>query len=122
MYFCNDINKKRMDTTRQLKISQLIKKELADIFLMDGTSIYGCMITVTKTTVTKDLSIARSYLSIYNAKDSELVIKAIRVNTKDIRFRLGQKIKNQIRIIPQLEFFLDDSLDYIENIEKLLKE
>ena len=122
MYFCNDINKKRMDTTRQLKISQLIKKELADIFLMDGTSIYGCMITVTKTTVTKDLSIARSYLSIYNAKDSELVIKSIRSNTKDIRFRLGQKIKNQIRIIPQLEFFLDDSLDYIENIEKLLKE
>lgn len=122
MYFCNDLNKKRMDTTRQLKISQLIKKELADIFLKDGTSIYGCMITVTKTTVTKDLSIARSYLSIYNAKDSELVIKTIRSNTKEIRFRLGQKIKNQIRIIPQLEFFLDDSLDYIENIEKLLKE
>ena len=111
-----------MDTTRQLKISQLIKKELADIFLKDANSIYGCMITVSKTTVTKDLSIARSYLSIYNAKDSGSVMKAIRSNTKDIRFRLGQKVKNQIRIIPQLEFFLDDSLDYIENIEKLLKE
>ena len=89
--------------------------------MFDGPNIYDCMITVTKTTVTKDLSIARSYLSIFNAEDNDLVIKTVRVNTKDIRFRLGQKVRNQIRIIPQLEFFIDDSLDYIENIENLLK-
>ncbi|MDR2979205.1 MAG: ribosome-binding factor A [Bacteroidales bacterium] len=111
-----------MDSTRQQKIAQLIRKELGDIFLIDGPAVYGCMITVTRTAVTKDLSIARSYLSIYNAPDPDAVIKAVRANTKNTRFRLGQKVKNQLRVIPQLEFFIDDSLDYIENIEKLLKQ
>ena len=111
-----------MDSTRQQKIAKLIQKELAEIFLQDGIPVYDCMITVTKTSVTKDLSIARSYLSIFNAIDNDETIKAVRANTKDIRFRLGQKVKNQLRIIPQLEFFIDDSLDYIENIENLLKQ
>lgn len=111
-----------MDSIRQQKTANLIKKELAEIFLFDGPNVYDCMITVTKTTVTKDLSIARSYLSIFNAEDNETVINTVRANVKDIRFRLGQKIHNQIRVIPQLEFFIDDSLDYIENIERLLKE
>lgn len=111
-----------MDSTRQQKIAKLIQKELAEIFLQDGIPVYDCMITVTKTSVTKDLSIARSYLSIFNAIDNDGTIKAVRANTKDIRFRLGQKVKNQLRIIPQLEFFIDDSLDYIENIENLLKQ
>lgn len=111
-----------MDTTRQQKISRLIQKELSEIFLADGLPVYGCMITVTKTSVTKDLSIARSYLSIFNAEDNDAVIKSVRANTKDIRFRMGQKVKSQLRIIPQLEFFIDDSLDYMENIERLLKQ
>ena len=73
-----------MDTIRQQKTSNLIKKELAEIFLFDGPNIYDCMITVTKTTVTKDLSIARSYLSIFNAEDNDVVINTVRANTKDI--------------------------------------
>ena len=111
-----------MDTTRQNKIAKLIQKELADIFLFDGPNLYDCMITVTKSTVTRDLSIARAYLSIFNAEDNDAVIKMVRTNSKDIRYRMGQKLKNQLRIINQLEFFIDDSLDYIENIEKLLKQ
>ncbi len=111
-----------MDTTRQQKIAQLIRKELADIFLIDGISVYGCMITVTRTNITKDLSIARSYLSIYNAPDKMVVLATVKNNSKNIRYRIGQKLKNQLRVIPQLEFFIDDSLDYIENIENLLKE
>ena len=79
------------------------------------------MITVTKATVTSDLSIARAYLSIYMVPDKDVIIKTIRTNTKDIRFRLGQKVKDQLRVIPQLEFFIDDTLDYMENIDKLLK-
>jgi ribosome-binding factor A len=110
-----------MDTTRQNKISKLIQKELADIFLHDSLPVYDCMITVTKTTITKDLSIARAYLSLFNTEDSSATLKQIRTNTKDIRFRMGQKVKNQLRIVPSLEFFIDDSLDYIENIENLLK-
>lgn len=111
-----------MDSTRQQKIAKLIQKELDEIFLQDSVPVYDCMITVTKTSVTKDLSIARSYISIFNAEDNEQTLKLVKTNTKDIRFRLGQKVKNQLRIIPQLEFFIDDSLDYIENIENLLKQ
>ena len=111
-----------MDSTRQQKIAKLIQQELAEIFLQDGLPVYDCMITVTKTNVTKDLSLARSYISIFNAEDNEQVLKAVKSNVKDIRFRLGQKVKNQLRVIPQLDFFIDDSLDYIENIENLLKQ
>jgi len=110
-----------MDSTRQNKIAKLIQKELADIFLSDGIPIYNCMITVTQTKVTSDLSLARSYLSIFNAEDNVEVMKTIKKNTKDIRYRLAQKVKNQLRSIPQLVFFIDDSLDYLENIENLLK-
>ncbi|MDR1345665.1 MAG: 30S ribosome-binding factor RbfA [Bacteroidales bacterium] len=111
-----------MDSTRQQKIAKLLQKELADIFMHDRQIFCNCLITVTKCTVTSDLSIARVYLSIFNAADTSAVIKAVRANTKDIRFRMGQKVKNQLRIVPQLEFFVDDSLDYLENIEKLLKQ
>ena len=111
-----------MNTTRQQKIASLLQRELANIFLQDSKSIYGCMITVTKATITPALSIARAYLSIYMASDKDAVIGAVRANTKDIRFRLGQQVKSQLRIVPQLEFFIDDTLDYIENIDRLLKQ
>ena len=94
----------------------------AGYILQDSKSLYGCMITVTKATITSDLSIARAYLSIYMADNKDAVIAAVRANTKDIRFRLGQKIRNQLRVVPQLEFFIDDTLDYMENIERLLKQ
>ena len=110
-----------MDTTRQNKIAKLIQKELAEIFLADGIPVYDCMITVTQTKVTPDLSLARAYLSIFNAEDNEKVMNTVRKNSKDIRYRLAQKVKHQLRIVPQLSFFMDDSLDYLENIENLLK-
>ncbi len=110
-----------MNSTRQNKIAALLQKELANIFIADGRNLYNCMITVTKTTITSDLSIARAYLSVYMAPDKEAIVAAIRANTKDIRFRLGQRIRNQLRVVPQLEFFLDDTLDYIEHIDELLK-
>ena len=110
-----------MDSTRQSKIAKLIQRELADIFLQDGIPVYDCMITVTKTKVTPDLSLARSYLSVFNAANNDDVMITVKRNTKDIRYRLAQKVKHQLRVIPQLEFFIDDSLDYLENIENLLK-
>lgn len=111
-----------MNTTRQQKISSLLQRELATLFLQDSKSVYNCMMTVTNVTITPDLSIARAYLSIYMATDKDAVIGAVRANTKDIRFRLGQRIKSQLRVVPQLEFFIDDTLDYMENIELLLKQ
>jgi ribosome-binding factor A len=84
--------------------------------------LHGGMVTITKVIVTKDLSIARFYLSIFAVKDKGNMLEEIRSHTPELRYRLGNRIAKQVRIIPNLEFFEDDSLDYIENIEKLLKE
>ncbi len=110
-----------MNTTRQQKIAAMLQRELADIFLLDSRNIYKCMITVTNVTISPDLSIARAYLSIYNTEDKRAIIELVKSNTKDIRYRLGQKIRNQVRVIPNLEFFIDDTLDYLERIDELLK-
>ncbi len=125
-----------MDSTRQNKISRLIQQDLGDIFLKDmKPKIGNSLITVTKVRVTSDLSIARVYLSIFpvgtmpvtadtpagTKADTQLVINAILTHAGDIRRRLGLREGKQLRIIPDLQFFLDDSLDYIENIERLLK-
>lgn len=125
-----------MDTTRQNKISRLIQQDLGDIFVKEMKPKVGnSLITVTKVRVTSDLSIARVYISIFPVGDmpvtpetpegtkatTQLVINAILTHSSDIRRRLGLREGKQLRIIPNLEFYLDDTLDYIENIEKLLK-
>jgi len=75
---------------------------------------------VTKVNVTSDLSIARVYVSLFTTKDKNEILKLVKLHSKEIRFKLGQRIGRQVRVIPELQFYLDDSLDYIENIEKLL--
>lgn len=113
-----------MESKRQQKISKLIQHDMSEIFLQEMKPVLGnSLITVTNTRVTTDLSIARIYVSIMPIGDTtkEKVMEAIRENTADLRRRLGLREAKQLRIIPSLEFFLDDSLDYIENIENLLK-
>ncbi len=125
-----------MDSTRQNKISRLIQQDLGDIFLKEMKPVLGhSLITVTKVRVTSDLSIARAYISIFPVGDmpesedtpagtkatTQLVINAILTYASDIRRRLGLREGKQLRIIPALEFYLDDTLDYVENIERLLK-
>jgi len=84
--------------------------------------LQGGMVTITKVNVTKDLSIARFYLSIFAVNDKTALLEGIRTHTPELRYRLGNRIAKQVRMVPSLEFFEDDSLDYIDNIEKLLKE
>ncbi|MCQ2261690.1 MAG: 30S ribosome-binding factor RbfA [Bacteroidales bacterium] len=113
-----------MQTTRQNKISRLIQEDLGEIFLKEMKPTLGnSLITVTKVRITSDLSIARIYVSIFpiGGVTKEAVMQGINENNGDIRRRLGLREGKQLRIIPQLEFYLDDSLDYIENIENLLK-
>lgn len=111
-----------MDSTRQNKFARLIQKELADIFQKEGSNFYGnSFVTVTKAKVTPDLAIARIYLSIFKDKNPDGVIKSLRSQMHFIRKKLGNKIKNQARIIPELEFYLDDSLDYAEKIDNIMK-
>ncbi len=91
------------------------------MFQREGTPKYGgAMITVTKVNVTRDLSLARVFLSLFATKDKKSLLESIRSHAGEIRFNLGRRIRNQVRHIPDLEFYEDDSLDYIEKIDELL--
>lgn len=101
----------------------MLQRELGEMFQREGKSRYGgAMITVTKVYVTKDLSLARVFLSLFATSDKKELLDNIRYHAGETRFNLGRRIKNQVRHIPELEFFEDDSLDYIENIDNLLHE
>lgn len=110
-----------MESIRQNKVSGLLQRDLGEIFQQESRSIFrGAMITVTKVHVTRDLSLAKVYLSLFAIDDKEKLMENIRHHVKDIRYKLGQRIGGQVRAIPELQFYMDDSLDYIENLEKLL--
>lgn len=110
-----------MESTRQLKISRLIQKEMGLILQQECQAVCsGALVTVTKATITSDLSLARIHLSLFATKDKTALLENIRKHTKDIRHHLGKRVHNQLRIIPDLQFLLDDSLDYIDNIDQLL--
>jgi ribosome-binding factor A len=112
-----------MDSTRQQKYGRLIQKEISDIFLHDGYNLYGkAFVTVTMAKVSPDLGVAKIYLSIFGVKDSKAVMEQIGQHNKEIRKKLGNRIRHQARIIPELRFYLDDSLDYADKIEQLLKD
>ena len=108
-----------METTRQNKISRLLQKELSEIFLLQ--TMPGVLVSVSAVRISPDMSIARVYLSIFPSEKSEEMVKNINNNMKSIRFELGTRVRHQLRIIPELKFFVDDSLDYIEKIDALLK-
>lgn len=110
-----------METTRQQKISRLIQKISAEYFRLESQNLFnGAMITVTKVYVTKDLAIARLYLSLFTTKNKQELLHLVRQHSREVRKHIGNMARNQLRIIPELEFFEDDSLDYIDNIDRLL--
>ncbi|SIT88952.1 30S ribosome-binding factor RbfA [Pontibacter indicus] len=110
-----------MESKRQQKFSRLIQKELAEIFLREVPHLFGgAYISVSVVRVSPDLGLARVYLSVMNAKDgNEMLLQELRVNTKTIRHLLAQRIKKQVRVIPELVFFLDDTAEYSAKIDKL---
>ena len=118
-----NIPSRTMDSTRQQKYARLIQKEIGEIFQRDGYNFYGkSFVTVMGAKVSPDLSVASIYLSIFGAKDNQAVIDQIETHNKEIRKILGQSIRHQARIIPQLRFFLDSSLDEVDKMEKWLRE
>ena len=110
-----------MQETRQNKIARLLQKELSVIFQEQTRSLHGVMVGVTRVKISPDLSICTAYLSIFPSEKSEELIMNITKNEKQIRYELGTRVRYQLRIIPELRFFIDDSLDYIERIDELLK-
>ena len=105
----------------QNKIARLLQKELSIIFQQQTRMMRGVMVSVTRVRVSPDLSICTAYLSIFPSEKGEEIINNITANEKAIRYELGTKVRHQLRIIPELRFFIDDSLDYIERIDELLK-
>jgi ribosome-binding factor A len=110
-----------MQETRQNKIARLLQKELSQIFQEQTRSLHGVMVSVTRVKVSPDLSICTAYLSIFPSEKGEELMQNITRNEKQIRYELGTRVRYQLRIIPELRFFIDDSLDYIERIDELLK-
>ena len=110
-----------MDNKRLEKVNKLILKELGEIFQKEvRPASPGMMITVTHVNVTSDLSYAKVYLSVFGVDDKQKVVDEVSGNSKAIRGLLGNRIRHQMRVIPELRFYEDDSLDYIENIDRLL--
>ncbi|MEN6589148.1 MAG: 30S ribosome-binding factor RbfA [Proteiniphilum sp.] len=111
-----------MDSNRQQKVNRLIQKELSEIFLLETKKMHGVFISVTNVRVSPDLGVAHAYLSIFPSEKAEELVKNINENVKSVRYDLGKRVGKQLRVVPELTFHVDDSLDYIEHIDRLLKD
>lgn len=109
-----------MESTRQSKISRLLQKELSEIFRMQTAKTHGVIVSVSSVRVSPDLSVAKAYLSIFPSEKAPELITSINASRKTIRYELAQRVRTQLRKTPELAFYLDDSLDYLDNIDKLL--
>ncbi|CCZ69099.1 30S ribosome-binding factor RbfA [Bacteroides gallinaceum] len=110
-----------METTRQNKIARLIQKELSEMFQQQTRTMHGVLVSVSVVRISPDMSYARAYLSVFPSERAEEIVKNINDNVKSIRYELGTRVRYQLRIIPELKFFVDDSLDYAAHIDELLK-
>ena len=111
-----------MESTRQKKVSRLVQKELSLIFQQYPQEILGnIMVSVTIVRISPDLAEANIFLSIFPVDDPSQALKIVKNNTTMIRKKLGESVRNQLRIVPALQFHLDDSAAYAEEIDRLLK-
>ena len=109
-----------MQETRQNRIARLLQKELSLIFQSQTRAMHGVMVSVTRCRISPDLSICTAYLSIFPSERGDEMLQNVNRNEKTIRYELGKRVRNQLRIIPEFRFFIDDSLDYLERIDELL--
>ena len=111
-----------METTRQQKIAKQIQRDIAEIFQRDlSATLRGTLVTVTTVRVSPALAYAKIYVSIFPYEKAAAPLDAIESQNRAIRGALGNRMRNQVKSIPELQFFIDDSLEYIENIDSLLK-
>ena len=111
-----------METTRQQKVARQIQKDLSEIFMHAKRDItQSKMITVTVVRMSPDLSLAKVYLSVFPSDNAAKFLDSLQHHIKHIRLELGKKVRHQLRIVPEIAFFIDDSLDYAEHIDELLK-
>lgn len=109
-----------METTRQNRIARLIQKDLSNIFQAQTRQTRNLLVSVSVVRVSPDLSVAKAYLSVFPSERAQEVLQNINDHASEVRYELGRLERHQLRIIPELKFFLDDSLDYVEHIDELL--
>lgn len=117
----NDKTTEEMEGKRQAKISRMLQKELSEIFRRQTAAMGGVLVSVSTVRVSPDLGIAKVYLSIFPPEKSQDILANIQRQTKTVRYDLAQVVKSVLRKCPELQFYLDDSLDYIDNIDRLLE-
>jgi ribosome-binding factor A len=109
-----------MESKRQQKFAGVIQQDLAAIFQREGSAyLPNTLVTITKVRVTPDLAIARIFLSFFNNSNTQLALQTIKSHATEIRYKLGARIKDQVRIVPQLEFFVDDTNEYVDRMDKI---
>ena len=109
-------------STRQLKVSKEIQRDMAEIIRSKGMAAFsGAMVTVSGVKISPDLSVAKIYLSIFPSSKTKEVMETVSQMSRQLRGELGRKMAKQLRIIPELNYYVDDSLDYVEKIDELLK-
>lgn len=109
-----------MESKRQQKFAGVIQEDLAAIFQREGMNFLpNTLVTITKVRVTPDLAIARIFLSFFNNANNQQALQSLKLHASEIRYKLGARIKDQVRIIPQLEFFIDDTSEYVERMDKI---
>lgn len=110
-----------MESVRQQKVARLIQKEMADIFLKESRVLFGnVFVSITVVRMSPDLSVAKLYLSIMLREDKKVILKEIQTQTKVLRKLLGDRIRKQVRIIPEIIFYLDDNVDYANHMDDVM--
>ncbi len=110
------------ENTRQQKVARQIQRDIADILQREGAHLVrGLLVTVTTVRISPDLGYAKVYVSTFPYEKHEALIRTLEENNWFIRKQLGQRIRNQLKVVPELQFFTDDSLEYIEQIDEALK-
>lgn len=110
------------ESTRQLKVAREIQRDMAEIVRSKGMAMFGgAMVSVSEVRISPDLSIAKVYVSIFPSSKADEAMKTLELNKRALRGELGQKVRTQLRIVPEIDFYLDSSIDYAERIEELLK-
>lgn len=117
-----DIMEKHTESTRQLKVAKELQKHIAEIIRSKGMAAFGgALVSVSGVKISPDLSVAKIYVSVFPSDKAGAVMALLDENSRALRGELGAKVAKQLRIVPEIAFFLDSSLDYVEHIEELLK-
>lgn len=112
----------QIESTRQLKVASQLQRDMAEIIRLKGMPFFGgALVSVSGVKISPDLSVAKVYVSVFPSAKSDAVMKILEDNSRVLRGELGAKVAKQLRIVPEIAFFLDSSLDYVEHIEELLK-